>query len=75
MTFVMDKVALRQVYLRVFGFSPVSAIPPLHHTHLNLHIALNKGQTGKAWEPLKGYRGALDIKVDQPRIDMAPWRL
>jgi hypothetical protein len=31
--FVVDKVAMRQVFLRVFRFSPVNIILPLLHTH------------------------------------------
>jgi hypothetical protein len=33
--FVVDKVELAQVFLRVLRFSPVSIIPPLLHTHLS----------------------------------------
>jgi hypothetical protein len=35
MGFVVDKVALGQVFLRVLRFSPVSIIPPLLHIHLS----------------------------------------
>jgi hypothetical protein len=33
--FVVDKVALGQVFLRVLWFSPASIIPPLLHIHLS----------------------------------------
>jgi branched-subunit amino acid transport protein len=33
--FVVDKVALGQVFLRVLPFSPASIIPPLFHSHLS----------------------------------------
>jgi hypothetical protein len=33
--FVVGKVALGQVFLRVFRFSPASIIPPLLHIHLS----------------------------------------
>jgi hypothetical protein len=33
--FVVDKVALGQVYLRVLRFSPANIIPPLLHIHLS----------------------------------------
>jgi hypothetical protein len=33
--FVVDKVALDQVFLRVLRFSPVNIIPPLLHIHLS----------------------------------------
>jgi hypothetical protein len=33
--FVMDKVALRQVFLQVLWFNTVNIIPPLLHTHLS----------------------------------------
>jgi len=38
--FMVDKVALRQVFLRVLRLFPVSAIPSMFHTHLHLHVAL-----------------------------------
>jgi hypothetical protein len=34
--FVVDKVALEQVFLRVSGFSQVSTIPPGFHPQLHL---------------------------------------
>ena len=33
MGFVVDKVALGQVFLPVLRFSPLSIIPPMLHTH------------------------------------------
>jgi hypothetical protein len=36
MGFVVDIVALEQVFLRVLRFSPASIIPPLLHIHLSL---------------------------------------
>jgi hypothetical protein len=33
--FVVDKVALGQVFLRVLRFSPANIIPPLLHIHLS----------------------------------------
>jgi hypothetical protein len=33
--FVVDKVALAQVFLRVLQFCPASIIPPLLHTHMS----------------------------------------
>ena len=38
--FVVDKVALRQVFLWVLRLFPVSAIPSMFRTHLHLHVAL-----------------------------------
>jgi hypothetical protein len=38
--FVVDKVALRQVFLRVLRLFPVSVIPSMFRTHLRLHVAL-----------------------------------
>jgi hypothetical protein len=35
MRFVVDKVALGHVFLRVLLFSPVSIIPPLLHIHIS----------------------------------------
>jgi hypothetical protein len=46
--FVADKVALGEFLLRVLGFSPVSIIPPMLHTHLHLHVALMNGTNGRS---------------------------
>jgi len=35
--------AMEQVFLRVFRFSPVSTFPPILHTHLYLHVVLPEG--------------------------------
>jgi hypothetical protein len=40
--FVVDKVALGDVLVRVLRLSPVSTIPPRPHTHLLLHVALTR---------------------------------
>jgi len=40
--FVMDKVALKQGFLRVLRCSLVSIIPPMLHTHLQLHVVLSR---------------------------------
>ena len=40
MKFVVDKVALRQVFLRVLRLFPFSTIPSMFRTHLHLHVAL-----------------------------------
>jgi hypothetical protein len=45
---VVDKVALGQVFLRVFPFFHVSVIPPLLHTHLRLHVALTRRTNGRS---------------------------
>ena len=47
--FVVDKVALRQVVLRVLRFSPV-IIPPVFHTH-HLNVTLNRRTIGRRLEP------------------------
>ena len=39
MRFMVDKVTLGQVFLRVLLFSPVNIIPPVLRTHLHLHFA------------------------------------
>jgi hypothetical protein len=41
--FLIDKVAMGQVFLRVLRVSPVSVIPPLFHVHFHLRVIL----TGK----------------------------
>jgi hypothetical protein len=38
---VVYKVAMGQGFLRVLQFSPVSIIPPMINTHLNLPVARN----------------------------------
>jgi len=42
--FVVDKVALGQVFLRVLRYSPVSIILPIFHIHL--HVALTERTNG-----------------------------
>ena len=44
-TFVVDKVALGQVLLRV---SPVNIIPPISHIYLHLHLALTRRVNGRS---------------------------
>jgi hypothetical protein len=41
--FVIDKVALGQVFLRVLRFSPASIIPPLLHIHSCIMWGLDSG--------------------------------
>jgi hypothetical protein len=41
-TFVVDRVALGQVFIPVLRFSPVSIIPSMLHTQLHLHVALTR---------------------------------
>jgi len=38
--FVVDKMTFWQFLLRVLRFYPHNIIPPILHTHLNLHVAL-----------------------------------
>jgi hypothetical protein len=40
--FVVDKVALGQVFLPGLLPTPISIIPPTPHTHLHLHVAFTK---------------------------------
>jgi hypothetical protein len=40
--FVVDEVVLGRDVLRIIGLSPVSVIPSMLHTPLNLHVALTK---------------------------------
>jgi hypothetical protein len=46
--FVVDKVALGQVFLQILRFSPVSIIPPILHTHLHLHLAITGRIKGRS---------------------------
>jgi hypothetical protein len=44
--FVVDKAALREIFLPVLQFSSVSIILPLLHTHLHLHVAVTRRTNG-----------------------------
>ena len=46
--FVMDKVALRQVFFRVLRFSPASIIPPMFLTHLRVYLAFTWRRNGRS---------------------------
>jgi len=52
MVFVVDKLALGQVFLQVLRFSPISIIPLTLHNHLHLNTKETNKQA-KAWEPSK----------------------
>jgi hypothetical protein len=41
-TFVIDKVALGQVFLPVPGLSAIGIIPLKFHTHLHIHVGLTR---------------------------------
>ena len=51
--FVVDKVPLGQVLLRVLLFSPVSIVPPMLHTNIYVVILSSEGQASEKWEPSK----------------------
>jgi len=42
LSFVVEKVSLRPVLLLVLRFFPFDIIPPVLHTHLQLHVAFNR---------------------------------
>ena len=44
--FVVDRVALGQVFLPVFRFSPVTILAPFLHTNLYLHVAVIRRTNG-----------------------------
>jgi hypothetical protein len=49
--FMVDEVALLQVFLPVLRFSHVGVVPPILYTNpLNYMSLVPEGQTGKAWE-------------------------
>jgi hypothetical protein len=55
-------------FLRLLQFSPVSIIPPMLHTHLHLHVALNRRTNGQRLGTFQtamffGNRVASEIKV------------
>jgi hypothetical protein len=52
--FMVDKLALGQVFLRVLQFPPIYIIPPMLHTCLHVHTTFTRRTMGEAWEPSKG---------------------
>jgi hypothetical protein len=46
--FVVDKVALAQVFPRDLWFAPVSTIPPMLHIHLHLQVAVTRRTNGRS---------------------------
>jgi len=46
--FVLGKVAMGRVFLRVRPFPPVSTIPALLHTHLHLYVVFNRRTKGRS---------------------------
>ena len=46
--FVVDNVAMVQVYLRILRFCSVSIIPSMLHTHFHLHVALTGRANGRS---------------------------
>jgi len=52
--YVVDRVAMGHIFLRVLGFSPVYIIQPMLHTRLHLHVGVTrKEKIGEAWEHSK----------------------
>lgn len=45
--FVVDKLSLADVFLQVVLSSPVSNIPQVPHTHLDLHVAFTRRASGR----------------------------
>jgi hypothetical protein len=78
--FVVDEVALGQVFLLVLRFSPVSIILLVLHTHLHLHVAFTRtdgrslgtfqisGSSGykSTFHPLFLYRFNIMLTLDSP---------
>ena len=65
--FVVDKVTLGHVFLRLLRFSPVSIIPPLLRTHLHIQFAVIRRTNGRILGAFRkavifGNRGTLDRK-------------
>jgi len=48
--FMMDKLALGQVFLPVPGFSAIDLIPQNFHTHLQIHAGLTRRTNGLSFE-------------------------
>jgi len=49
-TFVVDKVAPGQVFLRVLGVFPVNIFPPMLYIPLHPLLLYSEGQAGEAWQ-------------------------
>jgi hypothetical protein len=64
--FVVDRVALGQVFLHVPHFSPVSIILPMLHTQFDLYIGVTRRANGRSLPPAK--RSALS-EIGQRRIE------
>jgi hypothetical protein len=65
--FAVDKVALRQVFLRILRLSPTSFIPAMSQTHFHVHVDFTRTD-GRGLRSLKtqrclGNRGASDRPV------------
>jgi hypothetical protein len=72
--FVVDRVALEQVFLPVLRFSSVTIIAPFLHILVFIYmLLLSEGRTGEGWEPsnsniiseIAGHRteGASDLSM------------
>ena len=76
--FVVDKVAVGQVILRVLRISPVNIIPTLLQTHRHLQISLTRRTNGGNLDILKknffGNRGEL-YRKEHPQVFLREPRL
>ena len=61
--FLVDKLALVQVFLGILRVSPVSILPPVLHTHLPLRVALARPTNGRSAGFSFENRGELDRKA------------
>ena len=46
--FVVDTVAVEQVFVRVYRFSPISIVPPVFHRRLRIQVALTRRSKGRS---------------------------
>ena len=46
--FMVDILAMGQIFFQVLQFSPVSIIPPMLHTHRHLHVAFTRMTDGQS---------------------------
>jgi hypothetical protein len=49
--FVVDKVELTRFLSHYFRFPPVTAVPPMQRSHLQLDTTVGEGQRAKLWNP------------------------
>jgi hypothetical protein len=76
---VVDKVALRQGFLRILWLSPTSIIPPMSQTHFHVHVTFTRRTNGRSLGSFKtqcclANRGASDRTIVSLFHPSKTWR-